>query len=89
MSPAETDHYSVLLLNDDKTPMEFVVDILQDVFGMNRDDAINLMFSVHTEGRAECGQFAYEEANRKAAEVVALAREHHHPLQCVVEGRAK
>ena len=89
MSPTETDHYSVLQLNDDETPMEFVVDVLQDVFEMDRDDAINLMFSVHTDGSAECGQFAYEEANRKAAEVIGLAREHRHLLQCMVKRRAK
>jgi ATP-dependent Clp protease adaptor protein ClpS len=69
--------------------MEFVVDVLQDVFEMDRNDAINLMFSVHTEGRAECGQYSYDDARRKAAEVVALAREHQYPLQCVVGRPAK
>ncbi|MBO0755936.1 MAG: ATP-dependent Clp protease adaptor ClpS [Bradyrhizobiaceae bacterium] len=82
---AEDTKWSVLLLNDDITPMDFVVDVIQQVFCMDIESARHLMLHVHNEGRAECGTYSQEIANAKAARVVDLAREHRHPLQCVVE----
>jgi ATP-dependent Clp protease adaptor protein ClpS len=79
--------WSVLLLNDDETPMEFVVNVLQEFFDMDHDDAVQLMMRVHNEGAGECGVFAEEVAKMKVGAVVALAREHQHPLQCVMERR--
>jgi len=77
----------VMLLNDDVTPMEFVVRVLEDVFDMDRDDAIKLMLCIHHKGIGECGTYPQAEASRKVADVLALAREHQHPLQCVMESR--
>ena len=77
----------VMLLNDDVTPMEFVVQVLQDVFDMERDDAIKRMLQIHHNGVGQCGTYPQAEASRKVADVLALAREHQHPLQCVMEPR--
>ena len=77
--------WRVLLLNDDHTPMEFVVHLLQELFGMDYDDAVRLMLHVHNAGTGECGVFAEEEAKSKVEAVMALAREHQHPLRCVME----
>ena len=77
----------VMLLNDDVTPMEFVVRVLQEVFDMERDDAIKRMLQIHHNGVGECGTYPRAEASRKVADVLALAREHQHPLQCVMEPR--
>jgi ATP-dependent Clp protease adaptor protein ClpS len=77
----------VMLLNDDVTPMEFVVQVLQDIFAMERDDAIKLMLQIHHNGVGECGTYPQPEASRKVADVLALAREHQHPLECVMEQR--
>jgi ATP-dependent Clp protease adaptor protein ClpS len=77
--------WSVLLLNDDHTPMEFVVQVLQELFAMDHDDAVRLMLRVHDNGLGECGVYAEEEAKTKVAAVLALAREHQHPLQCAME----
>jgi ATP-dependent Clp protease adaptor protein ClpS len=77
--------YQVLLLNDDYTPMEFVVDILQEVFGMDRQKATRVMLEVHTKGKGVCGVFTYEIAETKVAQVTAHARQHQHPLLCTME----
>jgi ATP-dependent Clp protease adaptor protein ClpS len=80
-----TELYSVFLLNDDYTPMEFVVDVLQRFFDMERETAKQLMLRVHNEGIGECGSFPRAEAERIAAAIRAHAVEHRHPLQCVLE----
>jgi ATP-dependent Clp protease adaptor protein ClpS len=85
MSGAEEAKWSVLLLNDDTTPMDFVVDAIEQVFSLDLEDARRLMLRVHNEGTAECGAYSEEIARAKAARVMDLARGHHHPLQCVVE----
>jgi ATP-dependent Clp protease adaptor protein ClpS len=77
--------YRVLLLNDDYTPMEFVVSILEQCFGMDRARATHVMLEVHTKGRGSCGVYAFQIAETKVAQVMALAREHQHPLMCVLE----
>jgi ATP-dependent Clp protease adaptor protein ClpS len=82
---AQPTLYRVMLLNDDKTPMEFVVHVLQRFFDLDRDRAMRLMLRVHHEGIAACGSYPRVEADRKVAEVLAFAREHQHPLQCVLE----
>jgi ATP-dependent Clp protease adaptor protein ClpS len=77
--------YRVLLLNDDYTPMEFVVDVLERFFAMNRSAATRVMLEVHTRGKGICGVFTYEIAETKVSQVMAHAREHQHPLMCTLE----
>jgi ATP-dependent Clp protease adaptor protein ClpS len=77
--------YRVLLLNDDYTPMEFVVLILQDVFNKSREDAMQIMLHVHQQGVGECGVYPYEVAETKVTRVMDSARKNQHPLQCVME----
>lgn len=77
--------YRVLLLNDDYTPMEFVVAVLQEVFGKNQDDAMRIMMHVHKHGVGECGVYPYEIAETKVTLVMDAARKNQHPLQCVME----
>jgi ATP-dependent Clp protease adaptor protein ClpS len=77
--------YRVLLLNDDYTPMEFVVHVLQRFFNKDRDDATRIMLLVHQNGVGECGVFTYEVAETKVTQVMDFARKHQHPLQCVME----
>jgi ATP-dependent Clp protease adaptor protein ClpS len=77
--------WSVLILNDDYTPMQFVVNAIERFFGMDRESAMPLMLRIHNEGIAECGTYSHEIAKAKATQVVAFAREHRHPLQCVIE----
>jgi len=77
--------YKVLLLNDDYTPMEFVVHILERFFSKNADQATQIMLNVHTKGVGVCGVFTYEIAETKAAQVMDLAHQHEHPLQCSIE----
>ncbi len=77
--------YRVLLLNDDYTPMEFVVLILQDVFNKSRDEAMRIMLHVHQQGVGECGVYPYEVAETKVTRVMDTARKNQHPLQCVME----
>ncbi len=77
--------FQVLLLNDDFTPMEFVVDVLERVFGMDRVKATRVMLEVHTKGRGVCGVFTFEIAETKVAQVTAYARQHQHPLLCTME----
>jgi ATP-dependent Clp protease adaptor protein ClpS len=77
--------FQVLLLNDDYTPMEFVVDVLERIFGMDRVKATRVMLEVHTRGKGVCGVFTYEIAETKVAQVMAYARQHQHPLLCTME----
>ncbi|MAH83434.1 MAG: ATP-dependent Clp protease adapter ClpS [Rhodospirillaceae bacterium TMED8] len=77
--------YKVLLLNDDYTPMEFVVYVLQRFFNMSSDRATQIMLAVHQKGVGVCGIYTYEIAETKAAQVMDLAKENQHPLQCTVE----
>lgn len=79
------DLYRVLLLNDDFTPMEFVVHILERFFHKTRDQATQIMLHVHNHGVGECGVFTYEVAETKVTQVLDFARKHQHPLQCVME----
>jgi ATP-dependent Clp protease adaptor protein ClpS len=77
--------YRVLLLNDDYTPMEFVVHVLERFFNKNAEEATRIMLHVHQNGVGECGVFTYEVAETKVVQVMDLARKHQHPLQCVME----
>jgi ATP-dependent Clp protease adaptor protein ClpS len=77
--------YKVLLLNDDYTPMEFVVHVLERFFGMGHDRATQVMLMVHTRGVGVCGVYTYEIAETKVTQVMDLARKHQHPLQCMIE----
>src|SRR5690606_4899261 len=77
--------YRVLLLNDDYTPMEFVVLILEEVFNKSREDAMRIMLHVHNQGVGECGVYPYEVAETKVTQVMDAARRNQHPLQCVME----
>jgi ATP-dependent Clp protease adaptor protein ClpS len=74
--------FEVRLLNDDHTPMEFVVYVLQEVFELEHDDAVRVMLQTHHEGAGGCGAFAREAAHAKAAQVMNLAHQHRHPLRC-------
>jgi len=77
--------YKVLLLNDDYTPMDFVVVVLQTVFAMSRERATQVMLQVHREGMGVCGTYVREIATTKVDQVIDLARRHQHPLQCTME----
>ncbi len=77
--------YRVVLINDDYTPMEFVVDILETIFGMERTRATQVMLEVHTKGKGVCGVYNFEIAETKVAQVMGIARQHQHPLLCTME----
>jgi ATP-dependent Clp protease adaptor protein ClpS len=77
--------FKVMLLNDDYTPMEFVVVVLQKFFGMTRERATQVMLKVHREGIGVCGVYPHDIASTKVQQVAAYARRHQHPLQCVME----
>ena len=77
--------YRVLILNDDYTPMEFVVYILERFFNKSPEAATRIMLHVHQNGVGVCGVFAYEMAETKVAQVIETARRHQHPLQCTME----
>jgi ATP-dependent Clp protease adaptor protein ClpS len=77
--------YRVLLLNDDYTPMEFVIAVLEQFFNKDREAATRIMLHVHHHGIGECGVFTYEVAETKVTQVMDFARKHQHPLQCVME----
>ena len=77
--------YKVLLLNDDYTPQEFVVWLLEAVFHKGRDEALRIMLHVHNHGVGICGVYTYEVAETKVAQVLELARRNEHPLQCTME----
>ena len=77
--------YRVLLLNDDYTPMEFVVHVLERFFQKTREEATRIMLHVHRRGVGVCGVFTYEVAETKVTQVMDLARQNQHPLQCTIE----
>jgi ATP-dependent Clp protease adaptor protein ClpS len=77
--------YRVVLLNDDYTPMEFVVEVLQKIFSLDRTTATRIMLEVHTKGKGVCGVYTYEIAETKVAQVTGLAQQHQHPLLCTME----
>ena len=77
--------YRVLLLNDDYTPMEFVIHVLERYFQKREEEATQIMLHVHNAGVGECGVFTYEVAETKVTQVMDFARKHQHPLQCVME----
>lgn len=77
--------YNVVLLNDDFTPMEFVVHVLEYFFNMPREAATRVMLQVHTQGKGVCGTFTREIAETKVAHVNEYARDNHHPLLCTME----
>ena len=77
--------YRVLILNDDYTPMEFVVYVLEQFFNKSREEATRIMYHVHQKGVGECGVYPYEVAETKVTRVMDTARKNQHPLQCVME----
>ncbi len=77
--------YRVVLLNDDYTPMEFVVEVLERFFAMDRSKATQVMLHVHTRGKGVCGVFSRDVAETKVEQVNTYSRQHHHPLLCVME----
>lgn len=77
--------YQVVLLNDDYTPMEFVVEVLEVFFGLGREQSTRIMLTVHTEGKATCGVYTRDIAETKATQVNQFAKDNEHPLQCEIE----
>jgi len=77
--------YQVILNNDDYTPMDFVVQILEIFFSLDRENAVRIMLEVHTRGRGICGIFTREVAETKVSQVNSFSREHQHPLLCTME----
>jgi ATP-dependent Clp protease adaptor protein ClpS len=77
--------FSVLLLNDDYTPMDFVVNVLERFFRMDRESATRVMLEVHMKGKGVCGVFTYEIAETKVAQVMTYSRDNQHPLMCTLE----
>ena len=77
--------YKVVLLNDDYTPMDFVIDVLQRFFSLDTEQATRIMLKVHNEGRGVCGVFPRDIAATKVEQVSAFARQHQHPLVCIME----
>jgi ATP-dependent Clp protease adaptor protein ClpS len=77
--------YRVVMYNDDFTPMEFVVEVLQMFFSLPREQATQVMLKVHTEGRGVCGTYPKDVASTKVEQVVQYSRQHQHPLQCAME----
>jgi ATP-dependent Clp protease adaptor protein ClpS len=77
--------YAVVLLNDDYTPMEFVVWILQAIFHKTTPEATDLMLKIHNHGRGVCGIYTHDVARSKAAQVETVAKRHEHPLACIIE----
>ena len=77
--------YRVVLLNDDFTPMEFVVEVLEEIFGMQRTRATQVMLEVHTKGKGVCGVFGFEIAETRVAQVMSVAEQQQHPLLCTME----
>lgn len=80
--------YKVVMMNDDYTPMDFVVEVLESIFFLNREAATQIMLKVHTEGKAVCGVFTRDIAETKAAQANDYARECQHPLMCQIEREA-
>lgn len=83
--PKKPSQFKVLMLNDDYTPMEFVVHVLERFFNKDAEAATKIMLHVHHHGIGECGVFTYEIAETKVTQVMDFARKHQHPLQCVME----
>jgi len=81
----EPSRYRVLLLNDDFTPMDYVVQVLQQYFHKTHEEAVQIMLEVHHKGRGICGVYPYDMAETKVALVTADARQHQHPLRCTME----
>lgn len=79
----------VLLLNDDETTMEFVVQVLEGVFGKTRDEALKLVLAIHRDGSGECGVYPAEQASNIVARVAQLARRNGYPLRCITEPNAQ
>ena len=79
------DRYNVVFVNDDYTPMDFVVQVLQEIFHLDRERATSVMLQVHNEGSGVCGVFTRDIAETKVMQVHESARAHHHPLKCVME----
>jgi ATP-dependent Clp protease adaptor protein ClpS len=77
--------YKVVLLNDDYTPMDFVVSVLQTFFSLSREQATQIMLKVHREGMGVCGVYPKDVAATKVEQVIAFSRKHEHPLQCLME----
>lgn len=77
--------YKVSLLNDDFTPMDFVVEVLQQIFHMDREQSTRVMLQVHREGRGVCGVYTRDIAETKVEQTISFSRQHQHPLQCVME----
>ena len=77
--------YKVVLLNDDYTPMEFVVSLLEKLFGLEREKATRIMLQIHTHGKGVCGTYTYEIAETKVAQVSEYSQRHQHPLLCEME----
>lgn len=77
--------YQVVMLNDDFTPMEFVVDVLQEIFGKDRETATQIMLRIHLDGKGVCGVYSRDVAATKVDQVMDAARQAGHPLQCVSE----
>ena len=77
--------YRVLLINDDYTPMEFVVEVLESIFSMERPKATQVMLEVHTKGKGICGVYDFEIAETKVAQVMSIAQQQQHPLLCTME----
>ncbi len=77
--------FRVVMLNDDYTPMEFVVEVLEKFFSMDRTKATRIMLEVHTRGRGICGVFTYDIAETRVVQVTEYARQHQHPLTCTME----
>jgi len=77
--------YKVVLLNDDYTPMEFVVNLLEKLFGLDREKATRIMLQVHSHGKGVCGTYTYEIAETKVAQVSEYSQRHQHPLLCEME----
>ncbi|MHB1304617.1 MAG: ATP-dependent Clp protease adapter ClpS [Acidiphilium sp.] len=85
VTPRRPPLYKVLMLNDDYTPMEFVVEVLERFFGKSREEASRITVHIHRRGVGVCGEFTYEIAETKMAQAMDLARENQHPLQCTIE----
>jgi ATP-dependent Clp protease adaptor protein ClpS len=81
----EPPRFKVILLNDDFTPMDFVVEVLQTFFGLDRENATRVMLQVHTRGKGVCGVYTRDVAETKVTQVNRFAREHQHPLLCTME----
>ena len=84
LKPKLPKNYKVILLNDDYTPMEFVVDVIQKVFRKTHDEATKIMLQIHTEGIGICGIYPLEIAETKMNQVLNLSKESQHPLQCII-----